>query len=111
MVKRVEKNPAGGLSVAGFVMGILALVFVMIPFLNFIFAILGLIFSGVGVKRKEKKATAGLVMSIIAMVFVILGVIFAFASIGMARDRYEKYEQNYQTELDAAIEELNAYNQ
>ena len=60
------------MGVAALIMGILSLVFCWVPFLCWIFPILGVIFGAVGIKKQKGMSIAGLVMSIIALALWIL---------------------------------------
>jgi hypothetical protein len=76
------KQKSGGFSIAGFVIGFLALILCWIPFFGLIIAILGIIFSSLGMKKNLRGlAIAGLVISIIA---VIPAIIITLAVIGVA---------------------------
>ena len=75
-----------GLAVAGLVMGILALVLCWIPFLNWILAVLGIVFGGVGMSKANKGASgkglavAGLVLGLVGFVFGTVIFIYAVAA-------------------------------
>lgn len=79
--------PGNGLGVAGFVTGLLGLIFCWVPALGIVLAVLGVILGGVGIATGKKKgaptglAIAGLVLGIIALIpaFVIMS---AVASVG-----------------------------
>lgn len=58
-------------SVAALVLGILSLIFWLIPLLGLPIAIIGLIMSIIGVKDHRKYAMAALICSIIGLVFAI----------------------------------------
>jgi len=80
------KPPGNGLAVAGFVLGLIAAVTGLIPIFfvgAFLFAVLGLVFSGVGLRKAgrpeiqragRKLAIAGLVLSVVAGGLGIAGV-------------------------------------
>jgi hypothetical protein len=78
--KAVKKAPKrSGSSITGFVLGILALSLCWIPFFGLTVAVLGIVFSGIGMGRDLRGlAIAGLILSIIAVIpaiIVTLGVI------------------------------------
>lgn len=81
--------PGNGLGVAGFVLGLLGLIFCWVPGLGITMALLGVILGGVGISTGKKKgaptglAIAGLVLGIIALIPAIL-IIAAVASVGAA---------------------------
>lgn len=65
-----------GMAIAGLVMGILTLVFCWVPFVGFILGLLGLIFSIVGIAKKDGgakgAAIAGLVLTLIGAIVSIV---------------------------------------
>lgn len=68
MVKKSELNLSNGYGIAGFVLGLLSVFFVLIFFISLPMAILGLIFSIIQKKKKSTSlATSGLVLSIIGI--------------------------------------------
>lgn len=82
----VAQTPDNGFAVAGFVCGIVGVVFGLIPwtfFLAWILGVLGIVFGAIGRRRatkvpaagKRSMATAGLVLGIIAIGLGIVGVI------------------------------------
>jgi hypothetical protein len=79
-------QPGNGLGVAGFVTGLLGLLFCWVPVLGIILALLGVIMGGVGIPQGKKKGAptglsiAGLVLGIIALIPAII-IISAAASI------------------------------
>lgn len=76
-------KPGNGLAVAGMVLGIVALVLFCIWWLSLPCSIVGLILSGLGLKRSRETGTgggmakAGLICSIIALALMIIAVIIA----------------------------------
>ena len=98
----VQQQPAkrgNGMATAGLVFGILTLVFCWIPFLNWFLGLLGLIFSIVGVARKnvggKGAAIAGLILTILGS---IIGFILFFAVLGTSLTSYmEAAEEAAQT--------------
>ena len=83
----VQNAPGNGLGVAGFVTGLLGLIFCWVPVLGIVLALLGVIMGGVGIATGKKKgapvglAIAGLVLGIIALIPAII-IISAVASVG-----------------------------
>ena len=79
--------PGNGLGVAGFVTGLLGLIFCWVPALGVLLAVLGVILGGVGIATGKKKgaptglAIAGLVLGIIALIPAIV-IMSAVASVG-----------------------------
>ena len=83
---QVPAQPGNGLGVAGFVTGLLGLIFCWVPALGIILALLGVIMGGVGIATGKKKgasiglAIAGLVLGIIALIPAIV-ILSAAASV------------------------------
>ncbi len=83
----VQNAPTNGLGTAGFVTGLLGLLFCWVPALGIVLALLGVIMGGVGISSGKKKgaptglAIAGLVLGVIALVPAII-FISAVASVG-----------------------------
>ena len=79
-------QPGNGLGVAGFVTGLLGLIFCWVPALGITLALLGVILGGVGIATGKKKgaptglAIAGLVLGIIALIPAIV-IISAVSSV------------------------------
>ena len=79
-------QPGNGLGVAGFVTGLLGLLFCWVPGLGIILALLGVIMGGIGIPQGKKKgaptglAIAGLVLGVIALIPAII-IIVAAASV------------------------------
>ncbi|MGY1618374.1 hypothetical protein ACI797_16665 [Geodermatophilus sp. SYSU D00691] len=79
-------QPGNGLGVAGFVTGLLGLIFCWVPALGILLAVLGVILGGVGIATGKKKgaptglAIAGLVLGVIALIPAIV-IISAAASV------------------------------
>lgn len=72
--KQEQKNKIG---TAGFVFAMLALFLGVIPILGWIFWLLGMIFSCIGLSRRPKGlATAGLIISVIALIVIIVVTVF-----------------------------------
>lgn len=98
----VQQQPAkrgNGMATAGLVFGILTLVFFWFPGLDWLFGLLGLIFSIVGVARKnvggKGAAIAGLVLTLLGS---IISFIFFFAVLGASLTSYmDAAEQAAQT--------------
>ena len=73
-----QQQQGNGMAVAGMVLGIIALVLFWVPFLNWVLALLGIIFGALGISRGNKVgrgkgfAIAGLICGLIA---AILGVV------------------------------------
>lgn len=85
-VKSVNtKKKEGGFSVAGFIIGIMALVFCWVPFFGLTLSILAVIFSAMGMKRgKTGLAIAGLILGLVAMITAIIVTLGVLAIIGIA---------------------------
>jgi hypothetical protein len=79
--------PGNGLGVAGFVTGLLGLIFCWVPGLGIVLAVLGVIMGGVGIATGKRKgapiglAIAGLVLGVIALIPAIV-IMSAVASVG-----------------------------
>ena len=86
------------MAVAGLVLGILAMVFCWIPFLNWILAILAIIFGAVGNGKANKvgkgkgMAIAGLIMGIIG---AILGVAIVVWAMGKVDEENRRFRRRY----------------
>lgn len=82
--KSVEKRPkpASGVSITGLVTGICSLVLFWVPGVHFILMVLGIVFSGIAISRKERFGLAGLLTSLsgLALVVMIWGYFFWFAA-------------------------------
>lgn len=80
---QAQQAPSNGMGVAGFILGLLGLVFFWFPFLGLILAVLGVILGGVGMSNGRKSgagtglAIAGLVLGLIALVPVIIVLVSA----------------------------------
>lgn len=95
VVHHVQPSAANGMGTAGFVLGLLGLIFSWIPFIGIIAWLLvlpGLVLSGVGLAKANRgeannkgMAIAGLVLSVLGLLFCIGYVVF-FASLGAAAD-------------------------
>jgi amino acid transporter len=71
-----------GLGVAGFVLGLVGILFFWIPVIGLILGILGIIFSILGIRRSKKRGLAitGLVLSIVGLLLaVIMTILLIFA--------------------------------
>jgi hypothetical protein len=85
------------MAVAGLVLGILAVVFCWFPFLNWILAILGIIFGGLGISKANKgapgkgMAIAGLVCGVVGFLVGTLIFILALQQVQKDRDRLRYY--------------------
>lgn len=68
---KANKNPFG---VTGFILSLVALLTCWIPFFGWIVWILGLIFSSIGVAKKNKRglAVAGFVIGLVIFVFLFI---------------------------------------
>lgn len=80
-------RPSNGVGTAGFVLGLLGLLFFWVPVAGFISGILGIILGGVGMSSGKKSgaptglATTGLILGILALVPIAL-VLLAFGTFG-----------------------------
>ena len=71
----IQQAPAASnaMGTAGFIIALVTIFLFWIPVLGWILWLLGLIFSGIGVKRKPKGlAIAGLVISLIGLILLIV---------------------------------------
>jgi uncharacterized membrane protein len=76
----VQQKVTNSLATAGLVLAIIAIVFSWVPVLNMILWILGLIFSGIGMRKAPRGlAIAGLVLSLITII-IIVAVVGAIAA-------------------------------
>src|SRR5437667_288484 len=80
------QQQGNGIAVAGMVLGICALVLCWIPFLNWVLALLGIIFGALGVSRGNKVGTgkgmaiAGLICGIIGALLGVALVVLVFSA-------------------------------
>lgn len=70
-----QHPPGNGMAIAGLVLGILALLLCWIPFLNWILAILGIIFGAVGMSKANKIGGRGKGLAVTGLVLGILGAV------------------------------------
>jgi len=84
-----EPRKSSGMAIAGLIMGIFTVIFCWVPVLSWILALLGLIFSIVGIAKKnggaKGAAIAGLVLTILG---VILGIVLYAAVLGTSLNSY-----------------------
>jgi hypothetical protein len=86
-----QSQEGNGMAVAGMVLGIIALVLCWIPFLNWLLALLGIIFGALGIGRGNKvgkgkgMAIAGLVCGIVGALLGVAIVILAVKTASEAR--------------------------
>lgn len=77
-----------GMGVAGFVTGLLGLIFCWVPWLGILLAIVGVVLSGAGMSQGRKKgqstglAIAGLVCGIIALIPAVIIMVIYFTALG-----------------------------
>jgi len=95
------EKPGNGMAVAGLVLGILAVVLCFIPFLNWILALLGIIFGAVGNGKANRGAKgkglamAGLILGIIGAILGTTIVVWAWREANRQRDyMYNNYRYN-----------------
>jgi hypothetical protein len=80
------QRPGNGLGVAGFVLGLLGLVFFFIPFFGGIMSLLGVVLGGAGISSGKKRgagiglAVTGLVLGLVAMIPAVLFLIAMFSA-------------------------------
>jgi hypothetical protein len=82
-----EKVDGGGISIAGFILSLLALVFCWIPFLGLALAVLGIIISAMGMQKGRSfkgLAIAGLIISIVAVIPALIITLGVTAILGAA---------------------------
>ena len=76
----VEGSRSNSMGVAGFIIALIGLIFCWVPFVNFIFWFLGLVFSFIGLfKAPRGMAIAGFVLSFI-VIFTIIAVMGSIAA-------------------------------
>ena len=75
-----QPRKSSGMAIAGLVMGILTLIFCWVPFLSWILGLLGLIFSIIGIAKKNGGAKGA---AIAGLILTILGAIVGIALYGL----------------------------
>lgn len=82
------ENKGKGLAIAALVLGICAFVFAWVPVLNWILAILAIVFGIIALVKKAKKgmAIAGLVLGAVSILVAICMSIFGLAILGAASE-------------------------
>jgi len=66
--------PTGnGMAVAGLVLGLCALVLCWIPFLNWVLALLGIVFGGVGMSRAKQRGGRGFGLAVAGLICAVIG--------------------------------------
>ena len=86
VIVQAPARPGNGLGVAGFVTGLLGLIFCWVPAFGVVLALLGVILGGVGIATGRKKgapiglAVSGLVLGIVALIPAVV-ILSAAASI------------------------------
>ena len=102
----VQQPKSSGMAIAGLIMGIFTLVFCWVPVVGFILGILGLIFSIVGITKKnggaKGAAIAGLVMTILG---AIISVIMFAAVLASGTSSYMEAAQSAQASVEASLAE------
>lgn len=96
------KKKGAGLAIAGFILGILALIFCWCPILNWILAILAIIFCVLGIflNRLKGLAIAGLICAVATIC------IWTLAIHTVSKSVKSDFEKNYQELVDQLDEEL-----
>ena len=73
IIQNTHSSNSNGIGTAGFILALIAIFLVWVPFLGWIVWILGLILSGIGVTKTPRGlAIAGLAISLIGLIFLIL---------------------------------------
>lgn len=94
-----QTSQGNGMAVAGLVLGILALVFCWIPFLNWILAILAIIFGAVGNGKANKIGGKGKGMAVTGLILGIVGALLGVALVvwvmGRVSDEERRYRRRY----------------
>ncbi|MBI1647456.1 hypothetical protein I7X30_10325 [Capnocytophaga sp. 051621] len=81
IIQNTHSSNSNGIGTAGFILALIAIFLVWVPFLGWIVWILGLILSGIGVTKTPRGlAIAGLAISLIGLIFLILLATFFVAS-------------------------------
>ena len=96
------ENKGKGFSIAALILGICALVFCWIPVVNWILAILAVVFGIIGLVKKAKKGMAitGLILGGISLLVAIIISIFGISLIGAASDYSSSGYSNYSSLYD-----------
>ena len=75
-----EQKKSSGMAIAGLIMGIFTLIFCWVPFVSWILGLLGLIFSIIGIAKKNGGAKGA---AITGLILTILGAILGIALYGL----------------------------
>jgi predicted PurR-regulated permease PerM len=93
-----QQEQGNGMAVAGLVLGILAVVFCWIPFLDQILALLGIIFGALGMGKANKiggkgkgAAIAGLVCGVLGLILGIVLIVLAMMATRETARHFDRY--------------------
>ena len=99
-----QSQEGNGMAVAGLVLGIIALVCCWVPFLNWLLALLGIIFGAVGNGKANRiggkgkgLAMAGLICGILAAVLGTAVFVWAWKQAHRSYDYYDNYNYRYRS--------------
>ena len=103
------QQQGNGIAVAGMVLGICALVFCWIPFLNWVLGLLGIIFGALGISRGNKVGT-GKGMALAGLICGIIGSLLGIALVVLVFSAGKAIERGFEKGMhDVAVRDVQRY--
>lgn len=109
MTQAAPIKRTNGVAIAGFVLGIFATVFCIVPGLGMILGIVGLILSIIGITKKKSCGSGGglAITGLILSVIGIMGLILALGINSYTRKAQAYSQSAYETTVDPKVDEVN----